>query len=172
MKHTANLLLVAVGVAVLGYGVGSCGKTDALAAVKARATETENGYKAAIAAMQNRRQKVDTITRTVITYGTRIDTVVNIADHILSTDTATVPTLRATLSLLRTEVVTYRVTVDSLLVAHRAYIVATDHALLMADSTIAALHEVIAAQSKKRWRYRLEGMAGGVVLAASLVLLR
>jgi hypothetical protein len=89
--------------------------------------------------------RVDTITRVVIRQGTRIDSVVNIADTVLATDTANTATLRATLVLLRTEVVTYRVTVDSLLVAHRAYMLHTDHALALADSTIAAQAAQIAA---------------------------
>jgi uncharacterized Fe-S cluster-containing radical SAM superfamily protein len=58
-----------------------------------------------------------------------------------------------------------------LLVAHRAYNVATDHALVMADSTIGALKDVVAAERKKRWRYRGEGLVGGIVTAALLVLL-
>jgi hypothetical protein len=115
--------------------------------------------------------RVDTITRVVIRQGTRIDSVVNIADTVLATDTANTATLRATLSMLRTEVVTYRVTVDSLLDAHRMYIVATDHALVMADSTIGRLKDVVAAERNKRWRYRGEGLVGGIVTAALIVLL-
>jgi hypothetical protein len=172
VKRTAELLLVAVASVAIAYGVGSCvSRVDASELAEREARARENGYRAAVAAYQNRRAKVDTITRTVIKYGTRIDTVVNIVDTVLATDTANMATLRATLSLLRTEVVTYRVTVDSLLVAHRAYNVATDHALVMADSTIGALKDVVAAERKKRWRYRGEGLVGGIVTAALLVLL-
>jgi hypothetical protein len=171
VKRTAELLLVAVGVAAIAYGVGSCGRVDASELAEREARATENGYRAAVAAYQNRRAKVDTVTRTVIKYGVRIDSVVNIVDTVLATDTANTATLRATLSMLRTEVVTYRVTVDSLLDAHRAYTVATDHALVMADSTIGRLKDVVAAERNKRWRYRGEGLVGGIVTAALIVLL-
>lgn len=171
MRRTAELLLVAVGVAVIAYGVGSCGKTDAVDAAEARARDAENGFRTAMAYAAQRQARVETVTVATVRQGARVDTVLVTVDSVLADTSADVPQLRRTLSMLRTEVVTYRVTVDSLLVAHRAYIVATDNALLMADSTIAALHAVIAAHERKRWKYVGQGFVGGLGTAALFILL-
>ena len=171
MRRTAELLLVAAGVAAIAYGVGSCGKTDAVSAAEQRARDAENGFKAAISALEGRRAHVETVTVRVTTQGQSIDRVVNIVDSVLVDSAATISDLRHTLSLLRTEVVTYRVTVDSLIMSHLAYRQATDHALVMADSTIGQLQGLVAAERKARWKYRGQGLLGGMSVAALIVLL-
>lgn len=166
-RRTVEILLATALVAGVAYCAGGMGKVSESKAALEKAKAQEQGYKVSRLAQKERAAKVDTITRRVITHGVRIDTVVNRADTVLADTTATVTELRHTLAMLRTEVVTYRVTVDSLVMSHLAYREATEAAFVAADSTIAAWQAAVEAERRegrrKFWR--------GVAVGAALILL-
>lgn len=168
-RRTLEILLATALVAGVAYCAGGMGKVSESDAKLREARAQEQGYKVARLAQKERAAQVDTITRRVITQGVRIDTAVNRADTVLADTGATVTELRHALAMLRTEVVTYRVTVDSLVMSHLAYREATDQTLLAADSTISALKEAVAATEREGRRKFWRGvMVGGLVGAVAV----
>lgn len=181
MKRTAELLLWCALVAFVGYGVGSCGTVSASEAAKREARAQEQGYRLAIAYMQERGAKVDTVTRYVTTRVGRADTAMRALAAEAEANRAALADSTATLADLRERlrqtnasiewgvntVTELRVSVDSLILAHLAYREATEAAFVAADSTIAAWQAAVEAERRegrrKFWR--------GVAVGAALILL-
>jgi hypothetical protein len=143
----AEILTLCFVVAAIALSIGRCsGQQSAEHDWHAQNVATVTAaYRAQRGETAKASARVDTVTRVVIRQGASIDRVVNVADTVLADTASSTGVLRETLAMLRTEVVIYRRTVDSLLVVHAEYRAHTDHALALADSTIAAQAAAITA---------------------------
>lgn len=185
MKRLAELLLAATLTGFVAFQVGSCG-TESVKDELTRARASERALLRAVDSLRTTQSTTDTITERVITRDWRLtaerDSLVRVlryADSVRTDTSATMADLRETIQVLggsvirfETEAMAYRDSVRVLIAMHALERQATNNALALSDSTIAAWKRVAAAERRRGWRRFTQGafLGGAATLVAVLLL--